>query len=230
MYLSVIVPLRWLAGNTHKLAHRNWGERSMGKALDLLHEAFVKIRSDPSLLLKETFIMNIFKPLYAQLPELKDYLNYYREEGENRGKWREKRKTVTFRGAPPLFGEGSYGQISRLVPEHLHIMQTQFQLMTTNDAWQLIPKFQPFIKAFEGLRELGKETKVGKEFYVKTTYNFFLHFDKTLQKQIKHWKEPEVTWMAVAGHPMVAKLVMRKIANDESAPADLEVPMHHHYM
>lgn len=80
MYLSVIVPLRWLAGNTHKLAHRNWGERSMGKALDLLHESFVKIRSDPSLLLKEPFIMNIFKPLYAQLPELKEYLNYYREE------------------------------------------------------------------------------------------------------------------------------------------------------
>jgi hypothetical protein len=32
-YLTIIVPMRWLALNTSKLAHRNWGEKSMGESL-----------------------------------------------------------------------------------------------------------------------------------------------------------------------------------------------------
>ena len=82
LYLSVIIPMRWLAGNTHKLAHRNWGEKSMGRALDLIYHAFVKIQADGSLLLIYDFIMNIFSPLYDELPELKDYLDFHLEEKE----------------------------------------------------------------------------------------------------------------------------------------------------
>ena len=80
LYLAIVIPLRWLAGSTHTLAHRGWGERSMGKAYDLLHQAMVEIQANPPLLLDEQYVMNIFQPLYNQLPELKDYLNYYREE------------------------------------------------------------------------------------------------------------------------------------------------------
>ncbi len=62
MYLSVIVPMRWLAGNTHKLAHRKWGERSMGKVIDMLHSAFIKIQDEPPLLLDFEYIRHIFEP------------------------------------------------------------------------------------------------------------------------------------------------------------------------
>jgi hypothetical protein len=82
MFLAVIVPMRWLAGNTHKLAHRNWGERSMGRAIDLLHVAFIKVREEPQLILDYEFIMTIFEPLYEQLPEFSDYMDYYKEEKE----------------------------------------------------------------------------------------------------------------------------------------------------
>ena len=78
-FFAVIVPMRWLAGNTHKLAHRNWGERSMSKAIDLLHTAFKKVAKDGRHFLDYNFIMNIFQPLYEQLPELRDYLDFSRK-------------------------------------------------------------------------------------------------------------------------------------------------------
>jgi hypothetical protein len=82
LFLAVIFLMHWLAGNMHKLAHRNWGERSMGCAIDLLHADFVKVREEPQLILDYEFIMTIFEPLYEQLPEFSDYMDYYKEEKE----------------------------------------------------------------------------------------------------------------------------------------------------
>ena len=82
LHLGVVLPMRWLAGNTHKLAKYGWGERSMGKAIALLHDAFVEIQSDGSLLLEQDFIMNIFSPLYNKIPPFKQYLDYHVEEKE----------------------------------------------------------------------------------------------------------------------------------------------------
>ena len=74
--------MRWPAGNTHKLAEYGWEERSMGRAIALLHDVFVEIQSDGSLLLEQDFIMNIFSPLYNKIPPLKQYLDYHVEEKE----------------------------------------------------------------------------------------------------------------------------------------------------
>ncbi len=54
----------------------------MGRAITLLHDSFVEIQSDGSLLLEQDFIMNIFSPLYKEIPPLKEYLNYHIEEKE----------------------------------------------------------------------------------------------------------------------------------------------------
>ena len=82
LHLAVVLPMRWLAGNSHKLSDYGWGERSMGKALTLLHDAFVDVQGDGALLLDDIFIMNIFSPLYEEIPPLKEYLNYHFEEKE----------------------------------------------------------------------------------------------------------------------------------------------------
>jgi hypothetical protein len=79
-YMAIVVPMRWLAGNSHLLQHRKWGEVHMTTAVDLVYNAFVKIEKNGKLMLRESFIMNVFQPLYNKLPELKDYLNYYFEE------------------------------------------------------------------------------------------------------------------------------------------------------
>jgi hypothetical protein len=82
-FMSVIVPMRWLAGNTHLLEHRQWGEKHMAKSIDLVYEAFLKIQRNNKLFLKEDFMMNIFKPLYEQVPELEEYMSWYFEEKNN---------------------------------------------------------------------------------------------------------------------------------------------------
>jgi hypothetical protein len=82
LHLAVVISMRWLAGNTHKLSEYGWGERSMGRAITLLHDAFVKVQGDGALLLEENFIMKIFSPLYEEIPPLKEYLDYHFEEKE----------------------------------------------------------------------------------------------------------------------------------------------------
>ena len=57
----------------------------MGRAIDLLHVAFSKVQEDPSLLLDYDFIMNIFEPLYGDLPELEEFLEFYREDKRQEG-------------------------------------------------------------------------------------------------------------------------------------------------
>lgn len=82
-FIAIIVPMRWLAGNTHTLSHRKWGERSMPRSLDLAYQAFIAIQADGDKFLDEEFMMNIFQPLYQDVPELEEYLTYYFEEKES---------------------------------------------------------------------------------------------------------------------------------------------------
>ena len=42
-FMAVIVPMRWLAGNTHLLEHRKWGEADMCIAVDLVYNAFLEV-------------------------------------------------------------------------------------------------------------------------------------------------------------------------------------------
>ena len=82
LHLAVIIRLQWLTANTHMLAECQWGERSMGRATQMLYDAFVSIQADGSLLLDHDFIMNIFSSLYPELPAFKEYLEYHLEEKE----------------------------------------------------------------------------------------------------------------------------------------------------
>ena len=52
----------------------------MGRVIDLLYDAFVKIQADGSKLLDQDFVMKISEPLYKDFPDLKNYLNYHLEE------------------------------------------------------------------------------------------------------------------------------------------------------
>ena len=44
--VAICMPVRWLSGNTHKLAHRNWGAQSIGRVFDILHTALNNILDD----------------------------------------------------------------------------------------------------------------------------------------------------------------------------------------
>ena len=82
-FLAIIVPTRWLAANTHKLSHRNWGESSMGKVIDILYQTMLEIVQDGTKGMDEDYIMNIFKPIEEELPEFKAHLDWYFEAKES---------------------------------------------------------------------------------------------------------------------------------------------------
>ena len=76
LYISVIFPMRWLAGKTPELAEYNWGPVSMGRALDTLHEKMNEIIEKPDLILDKDFMMNIFKEYIDELPPFKKYWDF----------------------------------------------------------------------------------------------------------------------------------------------------------
>ena len=79
-FLSVVVPWRWLAGKTHELAHRQWGEKDMGVVCDIVYEKFKTIAEDGDKMLDEDFMLQMFSPLYTKLPEFKQFIEWYFEE------------------------------------------------------------------------------------------------------------------------------------------------------
>ena len=50
LHVLIFMPFRWLAGNTHKLAHLNWSSRSMVRAIDILHTACNVLIDGPRLI------------------------------------------------------------------------------------------------------------------------------------------------------------------------------------
>ena len=49
---AVCISVRWLSGNTHKLAHHNWGDRSIGLVFDILRTDLNNILDDIKLIHK----------------------------------------------------------------------------------------------------------------------------------------------------------------------------------
>jgi hypothetical protein len=88
LYFKIVMPLRWLAGNTHTLGQvgYDWSTRSMGKAIDALHDALIQIESNGNLYLDEDFMNSIFNKIYTDdnnnsipLQPLEDAMKYQYE-------------------------------------------------------------------------------------------------------------------------------------------------------
>ena len=78
--LALVLPHRWLAGKTHTLAEHGWSERSMGRALDFIEAAMVKVAADSTLILSEDFMMGIFSELEQELTPFREYTKYMYNE------------------------------------------------------------------------------------------------------------------------------------------------------
>ena len=76
LHVAIFLLFGWLTGNTHKLCHREWGTRSMGQALNLIHDACQHLVEDPGFIHNELFMMHIFDKLLEELPESKAHLEY----------------------------------------------------------------------------------------------------------------------------------------------------------
>ena len=61
VHFCIVVPMRWLAGNTHHLGAQDWSNQFTGRAVDTLHDAAIEIKDNGSLFLNEQFMMCISK-------------------------------------------------------------------------------------------------------------------------------------------------------------------------
>ena len=77
LHISICLPTRWLAGKTEDLADHDFGYFDMGRVLDLMEDAFIKIADDGELFLDEEFMMNIFSPLAERVNHSKSFLITY---------------------------------------------------------------------------------------------------------------------------------------------------------
>ena len=80
LHVGMMMPFRWLAGNTHKLAVYNWGPRSMGHAMDIIHSSCSEILDDVQLIHDKSYMMNLFSEIAEEIPEFKHYLTYEFEQ------------------------------------------------------------------------------------------------------------------------------------------------------
>ena len=62
LHLSICMPFRYLAGKCHEFREYGWGAADMGRVLDTLYDNMQKLSHKPTLILDESFMMDIFKP------------------------------------------------------------------------------------------------------------------------------------------------------------------------
>ena len=74
--VAVCMSICWLARNTHKLAHHNWGAHSIGRVFGIFHTALNNILDDITLIHKKSTTMFIFQEMVEELPEFNIWLVY----------------------------------------------------------------------------------------------------------------------------------------------------------
>jgi hypothetical protein len=67
------MPFRYLAGKCHEFREYRWGVADMGRVLDTLYDNMQKLSHKPTLILDESFMMDIFKPYRDELPPFQEY-------------------------------------------------------------------------------------------------------------------------------------------------------------
>lgn len=76
MHLSICIPIRWLAANTHKLSESSWSVRSMGRVVDVLEGALDKIVNKTHSVLDEGFMMDMFHTFRDELSTFDEFLTH----------------------------------------------------------------------------------------------------------------------------------------------------------
>ena len=77
IHVTICMQFRWLTGNTHKIDYQNWSARSILRAIDILHTAWNNLIYDPRLTHDKSFMMRIYDPIMNELPDFKDYMEYW---------------------------------------------------------------------------------------------------------------------------------------------------------
>jgi hypothetical protein len=73
LHLSICMPFRYLAGKSHEFKQYGWGAADMGQVLDTLYDNMQMLHHEPTLILDQSFMMDIFKQYREELPPFHEY-------------------------------------------------------------------------------------------------------------------------------------------------------------
>ena len=74
--LSIVMPMRWFAGNSHLLSEHGWSVRSNGRLLDTLCNKMTLLGESPSHIINEEFMMGLFNEHKNEIPPFNEHINY----------------------------------------------------------------------------------------------------------------------------------------------------------
>ena len=86
LHVAVVLPACWLTIHAHKLSDCQWGEKSMGRVVDIFREVMLKVYTDRLLLLNYDLIIDhehqhILATQSEELSEFDRYLGVSAKEG-----------------------------------------------------------------------------------------------------------------------------------------------------
>jgi hypothetical protein len=76
IHVSICLPSRWLARNTHDLGNYDFGYYEMGKLLDIMEDSFDEISRNGGPLLNEDFMMIVFVEIVDKVDPFAEYLEF----------------------------------------------------------------------------------------------------------------------------------------------------------
>eukprot|EP00956_Cyclotella_meneghiniana_P017275 scaffold27981_cov37-Cyclotella_meneghiniana.AAC.6 len=119
-----------------------------------------------------------------------------------------------------IFGPGSYGHITRLVPEHLFMMKKQFDGLR-DGGWKSNSLFNGFSRAVDGIAPRGDLNKCGFEFMERAEIRGI--FCRT------HWREKKTLPILIAaGHPLIVKWFIQWVFNKDVAIPSIMIDLYHY--
>ena len=86
------------------------------------------------------------------------------------------------------------------------------------------------MKAVDGVAEMRKVNKGGKEFFEHLPNLFFEHFEDSFKEHTRKWRMKETLPIIIAGHPLVAKAFIRWLFGYKELFPDEEIELKHHYL
>jgi hypothetical protein len=129
----------------------------------------------------------------------------------------------------PVFGDGSYGHIARLLPEHIYVMERQLNDIK-DGGWRDMKEFEGFIESVDGINNMGKIEKCGKEFFERLPTLFLERFEQQFKVHTRKWIHAKTIPIIIAGHPSIAKAYIRWIFNADTNFPTNEITLKHHFM
>jgi hypothetical protein len=118
-----------------------------------------------------------------------------------------------------LFGDYSYGHVSREVPTHIYLMHWDLSALE-DGKWNGRDEFKPCFSALKHVSSLGNGTNAtGKEYHEQTTDLYVKRvYDVSNIHVFNRWRTDKLVPLAIGGHPVISKHIIRCIFSGTPFP------------